>query len=114
MLPKITLSKVAIQTSIIVCRIVILKSILTSVEFMFVNVYAQKKPTTTKNAEVMSIAITALVNTKESTVECTAMCNGVMGYSELKKAVEAVIMYMLAKMTLKCTKCEKRIASACN
>jgi len=114
MLPKITLSKVAIQTSIIVCKIVILKSILTSDEFMFVNVYAQKKPMTTKKAEVMSIAMTALVNTKESTVECVGTMCCVTGYSELKKAVEAVIMYILAKMTLKFTKCEKRIASACN
>jgi hypothetical protein len=37
---------------------------------MFVNVYAQKKPMTTKKAEVISIAIIALVNTKETNVEC--------------------------------------------
>jgi hypothetical protein len=43
---------------------------LISLELIFVNVYAQKKPVTRKNAEVMSIAIMALVNTNASTAEC--------------------------------------------
>ena len=62
----------------------------------------------------MSIAMIALVSRNASTVECLGAWVWATGYKELKNAMEAVIEYMLAKTTLSCTNCEKRIASACS
>jgi hypothetical protein len=69
---------------------------------------------TTKKAEVMSMAMIALVNKNESTVECLGAADGDTGYKELKNAVEAVMVYMLEKTMQNCTNCEKRMASACS